>query len=326
MDFTTELALWYEHHGRDLPWRETRNAYYVWLSEIILQQTTVLQGTDYYLRFIHRFPTIEDLAHASEDEVLRLWQGLGYYTRARNLYAAAQKAVAAGKFPDTYAGLLELPGVGRYTAAAVASIAYGLPHAVVDGNVYRILARYFCIDTPIDTTQGQKEFAALAQELLDTRAPGRHNQAMMDFGATQCTPHTPHCDTCPLAASCLAHARGLTSSLPAKARQMQVKEVQMNYVLVHTQEGLYLRQRPKKGIWGGLWELVSEGVEGTQEIGVFHHQLTHRSITCHASALRLPDTCTIPDYNFVRWEDLDQYALPRLIEHIINSWKRKNFA
>ena len=370
------LALWYEHNGRDLPWRAAPDAYKVWLSEIILQQTTVKQGTDYYLRFIERFPTVEALAAASEDEVLRLWQGLGYYTRARNLYKASQQVVAQGGFPTDFKGLRALSGVGDYTAAAIASIAFDLPHAVVDGNVYRVLARHFGLDTPIDTTAGKKAFAILADELLDKKHPGRHNQAMMDFGATQCTPHSPHCDACPLAGSCVALAEGCVDTLPVKARHTKPTEIHIDYVLVHTPTGLYLRQRAKKGIWAGLWEipealtsrtpsltpglsprreeedtpadgnalatfrgnspsLFGEGWQGAigspdgerlgeELIGSFVHHLTHRTILCRATAMAVEEGTEIPGYTFVRWDDLDRYALPRLIENIIEKWKKKN--
>lgn len=334
------LALWYAEHGRDLPWRQPSeicdqrpDAYRVWLSEIILQQTTVRQGTDYYLRFVQRWPSVNDLAAASEDEVLREWQGLGYYSRARNLHRAAQLIAQSGSFPSTYAELRALPGVGPYTAAAIASIAYGLPHAVVDGNVYRVLARYHGIDTPIDTPEGRRLFAALAQEELDLRDPARHNQAIMDFGATQCTPHSPHCELCPLAAGCQALATGRTEHLPVKARRTQVQQLTLSYVLVHTPTGLYLRQRPQRGIWARLWELVHHddcehiAASGAEEpIGTYHHQLTHRAITCHATALSVAEGTVLDDYTHIRWEELDDYALPRLIQNIITQWTNHHSA
>lgn len=338
------LALWYAEHGRDLPWRQPSDSchgrpepYHVWLSEIMLQQTTVRQGTDYYLRFVHRWPSVSALAEASEDEVLREWQGLGYYSRARNLHRAAQQIAQRGTFPSTYRELRALPGVGDYTAAAIASIAYGLPHAVVDGNVYRVLSRYHGIDTPIDTPEGRRLFAALAQEELDPRDPARHNQAIMDFGATQCTPHAPHCESCPLAGACQALASGSIDTLPVKARRTQVRPLTLHYTLVHTPRGLYLRQRPQHGIWARLWELVQSGECGSEEsrelkesrelrerreepIGTFHHQLTHRAITCHATAMAVPEGTQLAGYQHVLWEDLDQYALPRLIDTIITQW------
>ena len=334
----------------------------MWLSEVILQQTTIRQGTDYYLRFLKRWPTVGQLAAATEGDVLREWQGLGYYTRARNLHAAAKAVVAAGRnysasrknysasrknysasrknysasseyFPASYAELRALPGVGDYTAAAVASIAFGLPHAVVDGNVYRVLSRYFGLATPIDTPAGRREFAALAQELLDEHHPGRHNQAMMDFGALQCTPHSPRCADCPLADSCVALATGSVESLPVKARRVKVQEVSMDYTLVCSPEGLLLRQRPVKGIWAKLWEPpLTEELPSTLvsrsavELGLFRHQLTHRTITCRATALPL-SSLTIPPsalrLQFVPWDDLDNHALPRLIQNIIERCRNK---
>lgn len=368
------LVLWYAEHGRDLPWRQPSeicdqrpDAYRVWLSEIILQQTTVRQGTDYYLRFVQRWPSVSDLAAASEDEVLREWQGLGYYSRARNLHRAAQLIAQSGSFPSTYAELRALPGVGPYTAAAIASIAYGLPHAVVDGNVYRVLSRYYGIDTPIDTPEGRRLFAQLAQEELDLHDPARHNQALMDFGATQCTPHSPRCESCPLSSGCQALAEGHVDALPVKARRTQVQQLTLHYVLVHTPSGLYLRQRPQRGIWARLWELptfdavstllsprsvrslpgspsvrslpespslrslpespsVLSLPESPADLGTYHHQLTHRAITCHASVLAVPEGTQVADYIHISWEELDDYALPQLILNIIAQWRNKHSA
>ena len=191
--FTTALLQWYENHGRDLPWRHTTDPYPIWLSEVILQQTRIAQGTAYWERFMKQFPIVESLAAASEDEVLRLWQGLGYYSRARNLHAAAKQIVATGGFPNNYEEIRRLKGVGDYTAAAIASFAFGLPHAAIDGNAYRVLARYYGIETPINTTTAKEEFAALAQQLLPKGRAADFNQAMMDFGATLCTPSSPQC-------------------------------------------------------------------------------------------------------------------------------------
>ena len=204
--FSRALLDWYAEHGRELPWRETADPYRIWISEIILQQTRVAQGYDYYLRFVERFPTVETLAAATEDEVLHRWEGLGYYSRARNLHAAAQQIVALGAFPRDYAGVRALKGVGDYTAAAICSFSYGLPTAVVDGNVYRVLARYFAIDTPIDVAAGKKEFAQLAASLLVPERAADYNQAIMDFGSVPCTPRAPRCLVCPLVESCAARS------------------------------------------------------------------------------------------------------------------------
>lgn len=231
--FSAALETWYASHGRDLPWRGTHDPYRIWVSEIILQQTRVAQGYDYFMRFMERFPTVERLAAATEDDVLHAWQGLGYYTRARNLHAAARAVVAQGGFPADYAGVRALRGVGDYTAAAICSMAYGLPHAVVDGNVYRVLSRYFGLSTPIDTTSGRRAFADLAASLLDRRRPGLYNQAVMDFGALQCLPRAPQCGTCPLAPGCEALRTGRVDELPVKARRTQVAERFIAYIYIY---------------------------------------------------------------------------------------------
>ena len=233
--FSQPILLWYAEYGRDLPWRRTRDPYAVWLSEIILQQTRVAQGTAYWQRFLERFPTVESLADASEDEVLRLWEGLGYYSRARNLHAAAGQIVALGHFPDTLEEIRALKGVGNYTAAAIGSICFGIPAAVLDGNVYRVLARYYGIATPVGTTQAQKEFQALAGQLLPVDEPAAFNQGMMDFGATQCTPANPDCMNCPLQGSCNAFRTGRVALLPVKKAPAAVKERHLNYVYLRVQ-------------------------------------------------------------------------------------------
>ena len=228
------LLSWFAREGRDLPWRRTRDPYRIWLSEVILQQTRVAQGLEYYLRFTERFPDIAALAAAPEDEVLKLWQGLGYYSRARNLHAAARQVMSrfGGVFPATYGEVRALPGVGDYTAAAVCSIVYDAPCAVLDGNVYRVLARLFDIGIPIDTTAGKRTFAELAQLQLDTSRPGLYNQAIMDFGALQCTPAQPRCGDCPLAGRCLALAAGTVGVRPVKQGRAKVRDRWFNYLHV----------------------------------------------------------------------------------------------
>ena len=230
--FSTEIIRWFRENGRDLPWRETRDPYAIWLSEIILQQTRIAQGWEYWERFMQTYPHVEDLAAASEDDVLKLWQGLGYYSRARNLHAAARQIVALGEFPDTLDGIKSLKGVGDYTAAAIGSFAFNLPAAVVDGNVYRVLSRYFGIDTPINSTQGKKEFAALAQSLLPASEAAAYNQGMMDFGAIQCTPQSPKCLLCPLAETCEALRSGRVEELPVKNKTVKVKTRHLSYVYI----------------------------------------------------------------------------------------------
>lgn len=254
--FTAKVLQWYQPTARPLPWKAIKNPYYIWLSEIILQQTRVEQGLPYYNNFVEKYPTVVDLANAPEDEVLKLWQGLGYYSRARNLHASA-KLIAnkhQGVFPKTYAEILQLKGVGAYTAAAIASFAYGLPHAVVDGNVYRVLARYFGIDTPIDSTVGKKEFAKLAQQLLPEDQAAKYNQAIMDFGATQCTPKKPLCTTCPMQSGCEAYQNDTIAELPYKSKKLKHKQRYFYYLVIHTPAGIYLRQRGEGDVWQHLYD------------------------------------------------------------------------
>ena len=283
MEFANTIISWFRENGRALPWRETRDPYAIWLSEIILQQTRIAQGWEYWERFMAQYPTVEDLAAAHEDEVLKLWQGLGYYSRARNLHTAAKQIVVLGHFPDTLEGIKQLKGVGDYTAAAIGSFAFDIPAAVVDGNVYRVLARYFGIDTPINSTQGKKEFAALAQSLLpsskssdflslssasdsqsslssasDTLSSSSpvaaYNQAMMDFGAIQCTPQSPKCLLCPLAETCEAMRTNQVAELPVKQKTLKVKTRHLSYIYIRCKGETAIHRRGEGDIWQGLWE------------------------------------------------------------------------
>ncbi|HMN05058.1 MAG TPA: A/G-specific adenine glycosylase [Flavobacteriales bacterium] len=255
--FSRQLGPWYRVHQRVLPWRQTGDPYRIWLSEVILQQTRVNQGLAYYERFVQRWPTVQRLAAADEHEVLKLWQGLGYYSRARNLLAAARQVVQVhgGSFPDNHTDLRKLKGVGDYTASAIASICFGRPEAVVDGNVYRVLARFAGIDTPIDSTEGRKQFKALAMKLIDPAHPGDHNQAVMELGATVCTPRTPGCARCPLRERCAAFATGRTASLPVKQGKANSRDRFFNYLHLHHRQGLLVQRRNGKDIWQGLYEL-----------------------------------------------------------------------
>ena len=262
--FSNTILSWFRENGRELPWRETKNPYAIWLSEIILQQTRIAQGWEYWERFMAQYPTVEDLAAAHEDEVLKLWQGLGYYSRARNLHTAAKQIVALGHFPDTLEGIKQLKGVGDYTAAAIGSFAFDIPAAVVDGNVYRVLARYFGIDTPINSTQGKKEFAALAQSLLPSSKASdslsisspiaAYNQAMMDFGAIQCTPQSPKCLLCPLAETCEAMRTNRVAELPVKQKTLKVKTRHLSYIYIRCKGETAIHRRGEGDIWQGLWE------------------------------------------------------------------------
>ena len=326
MSFTVAILEWFRENGRVLPWRETRDPYAIWLSEIILQQTRIEQGKPYWERFMKRWPTVEALAQASEDEVLREWQGLGYYSRARNLHEAAKQIVEMGGFPKTLEGIKRLKGVGDYTAAAIGSIAFNLPAAVVDGNVYRVLARHYGIETPINTTEGKKEFTALANSLLPANEASAFNQAMMDFGAIQCTPVNPQCTVCPLQETCVALHEGKTASLPVKRKTLKVQERHLVYIYVRHQGKTAIHRRAAGDIWQGLYEpwlteavppgaiLLRQGVK---------HVLTHRILYADfylwepAEQPQLPD-----DYFWIPEADIDQYGVPRLIELLLEELNR----
>ncbi|CAM3453003.1 A/G-specific adenine glycosylase [Zobellia roscoffensis] len=257
MTFSERILVWYKVNKRTLPWRSTRDPYKIWLSEIMLQQTRVVQGTPYYLKFIHNYPKVHDLASASEEEVLKLWQGLGYYSRARNLHATAKMVVGeyGGKFPDTYKELLLLKGVGDYTASAISSICFDRPEAVVDGNVYRVLSRYFGVDLPINSTEGVKYFKKLAKEVMNVQNIRDYNQGIMEFGAIQCSPKSPDCNICPLNESCVALQTNKVAELPVKLKKTKVRNRYFNYVVFISERGeTILEQRKGKGIWQNLWQ------------------------------------------------------------------------
>lgn len=343
MEPLSEILLdWYAREGRDLPWRRTRDPYRIWLSEVILQQTRVAQGTDYYLRFTERFPDVLALAAASEDEVLKAWQGLGYYTRARNLHAAAKHIAEEfdGRFPETFDAVRALPGVGDYTAAAVCSAAYGQPCAVVDGNVYRVLARLFDLDLPIDTAAGKRAFALLAQEHLDRDCPGTYNQAVMDFGALVCTPAQPLCGGCPLAGRCLALGAGTVAERPVKRGSARVRDRWFHYLHIVCAGRVVLQKRGAGDIWQGLCEFplvetdapadfaavsaseafrkwVGDAWTLRRSIVMPVHRLSHQRL--HAAVYRievpaLPPpaaACAVPAAS------LGGFAVPRLLERYL---------
>lgn len=254
--FRKRLISWYLQNKRDLPWRNTTDPYMIWLSEIILQQTRVVQGLPYFLKFTEAFPTVFDLANASETKVLRLWQGLGYYSRARNLHACAKTIVEKydGKFPDNYQELLKLKGIGKYTAAAIASFAFQEAVPVIDGNVYRVLSRVFGIAEDIGSSRGQKVFAQLAGELMDRDHPHDYNQAIMEFGATYCTPSGPDCHNCIFTNECHANKHGLQRDLPVKMKKVKVKTRFFHYLVIQHQGKILLRQRRQNDIWQGLYD------------------------------------------------------------------------
>lgn len=346
--FTKALLPWYKEHQRPLPWRSTRDPYRIWLSEVILQQTRVDQGTAYWHRFVERYPTVAELACAPEDEVLRLWQGLGYYSRARNLRTAARQVVDdhGGSFPKHYDQLKSLKGVGDYTAAAIGSIAFDLPEPVVDGNVYRVLARVFGIDTPIDSTAGRSQFRALAAQLLDTKQPGDHNQAVMELGATVCTPRSPNCGDCPLSSKCIARRTERIAELPVKAGRTSIRTRHFNYLHLAGKSWLYLRKRTEKDIWQGLYELplletdkaqtkrgfmatlrkeLGEGWTVVAVQGPVKHVLSHQHIQALFWQVIPPAGFTMPeDWIAVSPGALDKHALPRLLERYVATCMTKD--
>lgn len=346
-EFGGTLIGWYASARRDLPWRMTRDPYRIWLSEVILQQTRVAQGLEYYRRISERFPDVASLAAAHEDEVLKLWQGLGYYSRARSLHAAAKEIVSrfGGIFPKTYEDVLSLKGIGPYTAAAVCSIAYGLPRAAVDGNVYRVLSRVFDIDTPVDTTAGQHSFAELARSLLDTGRAGLYNQAVMEFGALQCLPRSPRCESCPLHDKCLARKHGTIGQRPQKRAKTSVRDRHFNYLHIRHENTALLAQRTGKDIWQGLYEFplieTAQPVdfEALRQTREFHkltdgagaitllretsmpkHQLSHQTI--HARFYEIRSAGFPPaskEYISVADEAISGYAVSRLMERYFES-------
>ena len=345
MSFSKRLIYWYLQNKRELPWRETTNPYYIWMSEIILQQTKVNQGLPYYKKFIKTFPTIHDLAKAEEDVVLKLWQGLGYYSRARNLHFSAKHIVNQlnGKFPNTYKDLLKLKGVGDYTASAIASICFNESTAVVDGNVYRVLSRYFGIKTSINSTKGIKEFKQLAQELIDTKKPATFNQAIMEFGAIQCKPKNPDCNNCPLNNSCVALQKKLVKVLPVKDKKFTTKKRYFNYLVIISQKNkIVLKQRKLNDIWKGLYEFPL--IETLKEIDLKHllkeneyiritnnnkndislyntnsivHKLSHQHIYCKFWIVNTEQKVA----ENILLNDLEEYPVPTLIHNFIEKNK-----
>ncbi len=338
--FTAKLMDWHQNtNQRSLPWKAEKDPYKIWLSEIILQQTRAEQGLPYYLAFTRAYPTVSDLAVAKDEDVFRLWQGLGYYNRCKNMLATARLITARpnGNFPQTYDTILALKGIGPYTAAAIASFAYGLPHAVVDGNVYRVLARYFGIETPIDGTEGKKQFSDLAQDLLYQADSAAYNQAIMDLGATVCTPKAPACASCPLNKKCTAYHLGLVGLLPVKAKKTAVKTRYFHYVLLTKENRMLIRKRTEDDIWQNLYEpymliespaplntgdivarpeyraLVQPATKPEYE-GMLSQRLTHRIIeTRFFSVADMPKTPTPEGGIWVDFADLKNYGFPKTI-------------
>ena len=340
--FTKGLLKWFKTNDRPLPWKGERNPYYIWLSEIILQQTRVAQGLPYFEKFKQHFPEIKNLADASEDTVMKLWEGLGYYSRARNLHATA-KFIAYnldGVFPDKHEDLLKLKGVGPYTAAAIASFAYNLPHAVVDGNVYRVLSRVFGIETPMDSSSGKKQFAELANQLLAKKQAGIYNQAIMDFGATQCVPANPNCTICPFQKKCIAFANQTIATLPIKTKKIKKRERHFNYLLIKCGNTILLHKRTEKDIWQNLYDfplieaatiltkeeiivtdffkdlLENTAYQFTRRSKPFKQLLTHQKIIAVFSEIslkKLPEN--IPSsFIPVNQKNIPKFAFPKIID------------
>jgi A/G-specific adenine glycosylase len=342
--FTRNLLQWNDQQNtRQMPWKGEPDPYKIWLSEIILQQTRVEQGWAYYLRFTEKYPTLPQLAQAPDTEVFKLWEGLGYYSRCRNLLAAARNVMAHnnGEFPQDYAGILALKGVGPYTAAAIASFAFGLPYAVVDGNVIRVLARYFGVSTPFDSAAGKKLFAALAQELLEKKRPGIYNQAIMDFGAVVCKPISPDCSQCPLQKDCYAFRHQKTNSLPVKEKAIARKTRWFTYLLITGPRGKLVRQRVEKDIWQHLHEFVlvesKEAMEwgsrdlkhwilekhnipvtGLTKSSLLTQQLTHQTVNVQFISAKTRTQADISGFAWVPDKELAHLAFPRIIRQYLD--------
>ncbi|RAJ03863.1 A/G-specific DNA-adenine glycosylase [Chitinophaga skermanii] len=343
--FSNTLLQWNRsQNSRSMPWKGIKDPYKIWLSEVILQQTRVEQGWKYYEAFTSKYPTVADLAEAADEDVFRLWQGLGYYARCKNMLAAARTIVSdfGGKFPKTYNEINTLKGIGSYTAAAIASFAYNLPHAVLDGNVYRVLSRYFGIDTPIDTTAGKKIFNELAQKLLPIDNASEYNQSIMDFGAVVCKPQQAQCSICPLAPNCAAFNTNSVSQLPIKSKKLQIKKRYFYYFLALYKNQVIIRKRPAKDIWENLHDFLLVEADGltdiqqvTQKTGefmlqtdfetvaispIFKQQLTHQTIHAQFVQIKCSHQPTIPPgYQLVPWNALDDFAFPKIILDYLKS-------
>ncbi|RIW18131.1 A/G-specific adenine glycosylase [Algoriphagus lacus] len=336
--FSLKIISWYKANPRELPWRGTTDPYKIWLSEIILQQTRVAQGLPYYYAFSETYPTVKDLALAPESEVLRLWQGLGYYSRARNLHSCAKFIwyELGGIFPNTYSELLKLKGVGSYTAAAISSFAFGEVKAVVDGNVFRVLARYFGIDTDIASGKAKIEFETLANKLIPNENPGEYNQAIMDFGARLCVPKNPDCPKCPLKETCFAYQKNLVKDLPVKINKTKVKERNLHYYVIRCGENWVWKKRKSGDIWEGLHDFPHSEGEPAPYLGIseekprlipkkYRHILSHQRLNASFSELEIPlekhqelsKWCENEGYLLVAENEIEYLAKPKLIVNFL---------
>jgi len=340
--FSSHIISWYRANPRELPWRGIDDPYKIWLSEIILQQTRVAQGLPYYYAFSETYPTVKDLAIAPDSEVLRLWQGLGYYSRARNLHSCAKYIwhELGGKFPDNYQDLLKLKGVGTYTAAAISSFAYGEVKAVVDGNVFRVLARFFGIETDIASGKAKKQFEALGDQLIPQSNPGEFNQAMMDFGSRLCVPKNPECEICPLKSTCFAFQKGMVKDLPVKINKTKVKERNLHYLVIQCGQDYVWNQRKAGDIWEGLHDFPLEEDRGENSPQLtlptsekpqplsknYRHILSHQKLNASFSKLDIPTEkypelsqwCEDGGYMLVAENEIEFLAKPKLIVNFLN--------
>jgi len=337
--FLHDIYIWYKQNQRDLPWRKTTDPYKIWISEIILQQTRVAQGTNYYLKFIERFPTVYDLANADETDVLKLWQGLGYYSRARNLHFAAKQIIENhnGAFPSDYNAIINLKGIGPYTAAAISSIAFNLPYPAIDGNTYRVLARYFGISTPVNSEKGKKEFLKTAQELIPENNPGFHNQALMEFGALQCVPKNPECLRCPILNSCCAARSNEVNRFPVKTGKSKQRIRYFHYYFFDAGKETWLEKRTGNDIWKNLYQfpLTESNTQLTEKeildripivkprcplqvksISAYRkHVLSHQIIYALLVHIEIPENCLNGNrYLKIKKEDFSLYPVSRLME------------
>ena len=339
-EFGDKIIDWYLLNKRELPWRNTKNPYYIWLSEVILQQTRVEQGLPYYIKFIEKFPKIEDLAKSDQNEVLRLWQGLGYYARGRNLHHTANLVMNEfdGIFPTKFDHLIQLKGIGNYTAAAISSFCTNEAKAVVDGNVYRVLARYFGLQSDISLLKTQKEFQSLANELLNKKRAGLYNQAIMEFGALQCVPKNPLCNICPLNDSCAAFAQNKVFQLPVKSKKLKIKTRYFIYLVITDGIHVSIHKRTAGDIWEGLYEFpLIESEQDLDEISilnsaafkkvvrnsnyqilsisnVFRHKLTHQTINCKFKKIKIAQFTNKSNFEIVSWNSFETYPKPIIIQ------------
>lgn len=334
-----QLIEWYKTHARDLPWRHTYNPFYIWVSEIILQQTQVKQGYDYYLRFIEAFPTVEALYKASSDALMKQWQGLGYYSRARNMHKAAKQIMEEykGHFPNTYSDLLKLSGVGPYTASAIASFAYGLPYPVLDGNVYRFLSRYFAIQMPINESASYAHYIKVAEQIMDKEQAALHNQAIMEFGALHCKVQSPDCANCVLNGSCSAYAKDMVTQLPIKIKKVKVKKRYLHFFYLHYNGSFVIEKRTAKGIWQDLYQLpmvetkydniatppkeyIIKKNEPVQMVQECVHLLTHQRLVIRFYVAALAQSDKAFSARFCATNDWQNFAFPKPIFSFLHAY------